>query len=127
MAADALERIRAEISEFPGCDGETECRLSDEQVRSYVGERLAALQNADFSQEQRDLYERVLFRCEFMNQQAFRLFDEHRSDQRISAVLEADAELVEVAKNLGSDSNRGGVLQKLEAAFNKRDAAMMQG
>ena len=84
---NAIEEIRADIPDFPGCEGEEECRLSDEQVRSYVGERLAALPVDQFSEADKSLYEKVLFRCEFMNQEAFRIFDEDRNEDRINAVL----------------------------------------
>ena len=124
---DVLQRIRAEIENFPGCESENECRLSDEQVRAYVGERLAAWNDNDFSDGDRKLYERIMYRCEFMNQEAFRVFDENRDDKRIAAVLEADAELIDLAKTITNDSqNAGELLKKIDAALDKRDAAMMQ-
>src|SRR5947199_9826952 len=107
----AMEQIRADIPGFPGCDGEEECRASDEQVRSYVGERLAALPLDGLSGADKSLYENVLFRCEFMNQEAFRVFDEDRSDNRISAVLEADAALIAAAKKLEPSGPPGDALK----------------
>lgn len=97
--------------------------MSDEQVRSYVGERLAALPADGFSDEDRTLYDAVLFRCEFMNQEAFRIFDEDRSEERINAVLDADAALIAAAKTLDSGKNRDA-LKAISEAFDRRDAAM---
>ena len=119
----ALEDIRADIPDFPGCEGEAECRTSDEQVRSYVGERLAALPADGLSGEDKNLYDSVLYRCEFMNQEAFRIFDEDRNEDRISAVLEADAALIAAAKSLDSGKT-GDALKAIAEAFDRRDAAM---
>ncbi len=122
---NALEEIRAEIPHFPGCEGETECRLSDEQVRSYVGERLAALPVDQLSQDDKSFYENVLLRCEFFNQEAFRVFDEDRNENRINAVLDADAALIAAAKTLDL-SKPGEGLKAINDAFDRRDAAMLQ-
>ena len=125
---DAVEQIRAEIPDFPGCDNENECRLSDEQVRAYAGERLATIDREKLSAELSDVYEKLLFRCEFMNQDAFRVFAEDRSGNRVAAVLDADAAMVAAAKAI--DSNAEGIADKFKAlaeAFDRRDAAMKQG
>jgi len=123
----SLDEIRAEIPDFPGCEGEMECRTSDEQVRSYVGERLAALPPDALSPEDKTLYDNVLFRCEFMNQDAFRIFDEDRNEKRIETVLAADAALVAAAKMLdASGAKTGDALKAISEAFDRRDAAMSQ-
>jgi len=123
----SLEEIRAEIPDFPGCEGEMECRTSDEQVRSYVGERLAALSPDALSPEEKALYDSVLFRCEFMNQEAFRIFDEDRNENRIAAVLAADSALVAAAKMLDASGGKvGDALKAISEAFDRRDAAMSQ-
>lgn len=122
----ALEVIRADIPDFPGCEGEMECRLSDEQVRSYVGERLAGLADREMSSEEKDLYDRVMFRGEFMNQEAFRIFDENRDENRIAAVLDADAALIAAGKRLDAPGVQlGDALKAINDAFDKRDAAML--
>jgi hypothetical protein len=123
---NAIEEIRADIPDFPGCEGEEECRLSDEQVRSYVGERLAALPLDQLSEADKSLYENVLFRCEFMNQEAFRVFDEDRSEGRINAVLQADAALIAAAKKLDPSGPPRDALEAINDAFDYRDAAMLQ-
>ena len=122
----ALEVIRADIPDFPGCEGEMECRLSDEQVRSYVGERLAALDAGQLAAEEKQLYDRVLYRSEFMNQEAFRIFDENRVEKRIAAVLDADAALIAAAKMLDASGGKtGDALKAINDAFDKRDAVML--
>lgn len=122
----ALEVIRGDIPDFPGCEGEMECRLSDEQVRSYVGERLAALDVQQLPAEEKQLYDRVLYRSEFMNQEAFRIFDENRDDKRIEAVLDADAALIAAAKPLDAPGSQiGEALKAINEAFDRRDAAML--
>ena len=119
----ALDDIKAEIPDFPGCEGEEECRRSDEQVRSYVGERLAAL-DGKVPAEQKALYDALLMRCEFMNQEAFKIFDEDRNETRIAAVIEADAALVAAAKPLDANANLGDALNAIRDALDRRDAAM---
>ncbi|HET9391931.1 MAG TPA: hypothetical protein VFO29_00220 [Candidatus Rubrimentiphilum sp.] len=122
----ALEVIRADIPDFPGCEGEMECRLSDEQVRSYVGERLAALDSQQLSADEKQLYDTVLYRSEFMNQEAFRIFDENRDESRITAVLDADAALIAASKLLDASGEKtGDALKAINEAFDKRDAAML--
>jgi hypothetical protein len=123
---NAIEAIRADIPDFPGCEGEEECRASDEQVRSYVGERLAALPVDKLSDDEKALFEGVLFRCEFMNQEAFRIFDEDRNQDRIAAVLIADAALIAAAKKLNPSGPPGDALEAINGAFDNRDAAMLQ-
>lgn len=122
----ALDEIRTDIPEFPGCEGEEECRRSDEQVRSYVGERLAALPTDQLSQQDASLYENALLRCEFFNQEAFKVFDEDRTEERINAVLDADAALIAAAKKLDPSAPPGDALKAVNDAFDRRDAAMMQ-
>lgn len=121
-----MEEIRADIPDFPGCEGEEECRASDEQVRSYVGERLASLPVDQLSDADKALYESVLFRCEFMNQEAFRIFDEDRTADRINAVLTADAALIAAAKKLDASGPPNDALKAINEAFDRRDAAMLQ-
>ena len=122
----AIDEIRTDIPDFPGCEGEEECRLSDEQVRSYVGERLAALPADQLGDADKPLYENVLYRCEFMNQEAFKVFDEDRNENRINAVLEADAALIAAAKKLEPSGPLGDALKAVNDAFDRRDAAMLQ-
>lgn len=125
----ALDTIRARIGDFAGYDDDDRRRLADEQIRAYVGERLAALPAVDVDTlpaEERARYDRVLLRAEFLNQHAFRSFEDDATPERIAALLAADEQLVEAAKELEQVQGPvlDGVLERLEQAFDRRDAAM---
>lgn len=127
---DALERIRSIISGFAGYDEALHRRLSDEQVRGFVGEVLAelpAVEIDNLTAEERAAYDRVLLRCEFVNQDVFRVFDADPSRQRIEATLLADAQVIETACGLRAvnPAKPNGVIAALSEAFDKRDAAML--
>lgn len=126
---EPLERIRAIISGFAGYQDAPQRRLSDEQLRGFVGEVLAELPAVEIdalSPQERSVYDRVLLRCEFINQEVFRVFDTDPTPQRIEATLVADVKVIEAACTLRGDSaaKPDGVLAVLSEAFDKRDAAM---
>jgi hypothetical protein len=126
---EALENIRSRIGDFAGYDTETSRRIADEQVRAFVGERLAALPAVEIDAlpaGERAVYDRVLLRAEFMNQIAFRAFEERPVNKRIAALLQADDELIAAANELARAEGDvlDGILQRLERAFDRRDAAM---
>jgi hypothetical protein len=112
-----LETIRSAIGNFAGYESEDARRIADEQIRAFVGERLAALP-ADtleaLSATDRAAYDRILLRCEFINQGAFADFEHDPTPERIAALLAADAELITSIQDF----------PRLEAAFDKRDAVM---
>lgn len=126
---DVLERIRAFIDGFAGYGEAGSRRASDEQIRAFVGEALAALPAVEIErlqEEERLYYDRVLLRCEFVNQEVFRVFDSDPTQVRVHATLSADAEVVEAAAELRaiSSATLDGVIVRLHEAFDKRDAAM---
>lgn len=126
---DVLERIRAFIDGFAGYGEAGTRRISDEQIRAFVGEALAALPAVEIEQlleEERLYYDRVLLRCEFINQEVFRVFDTDPTSARVEATLYADADVVEAAAQLRAltSAKLNGVLVRLHDAFDKRDAAM---
>lgn len=126
---ELLENIRAEIGDFAGYDTESNRPIADEQVRAFVGERLAALPPVEVDTlppEERAVYDRVLLRAEFMNQLAFRAFEDRPQPERIASLLEADRELIAAAKDLTGveGAKLDEILQRLERAFDRRDAAM---
>ena len=119
---ELLERIRLDIIDFAGYESEEHRRLSDEQIRAFVGEALASLSDGDveaFDPSLRDTYDRMLLRAEFMNQQAFSRFAQDATMEKIAAVLAADAALI--------DATRAMDLLGLDRAFDERDAAMRLG
>lgn len=126
---DVLERIRAFIGGFAGYGEPEHRRLSDEQVRAFVGEALAALPAVEIEQleeQERLFYDRVLLRCEFINQEIFRLFDSDPTSVRVEATLVADVQVLEAAAELREITGPmlNGVLVRLHDALERRDAAM---
>jgi hypothetical protein len=126
---DALERIRSIISGFAGYDEPRRRRLADEQIRGFVGETLAELPAIEIdalTAEERACYDRVLLRCEFTNQDVFRVFDGDPTPERVLATLSADADVVEMARAIREAAGHrpNGTLPALSDAFDKRDAAM---
>lgn len=118
---DLLESIRCDIRDFAGYQSQEHRRVSDEQIRAFVGEALASLPDADVAAmppEERAIYDRLLVRAEFINQQVFRTFDEAREPQRVDVILAADCALITAAK--AKD------LAQLEDAFDRREEAMQQ-
>lgn len=128
-AMDALARIRAIISGFAGYAEGPNRRLSDEQLRGFVGEVLAelpAVEVDNLTADERLHYDRLLLRCEFINQDVFRAFDSDPTQRRIQATLQADVEVIEAACTLRAFNGErpSSVLVALNDAFDKRDAAM---
>lgn len=127
----AIERIRAQAADFPGYEGGVEQRrLAEQQVRAFVGERLSALPEMKAGaalEEHRAQYDRILMRCEFLNAAAFEHFEEDLTPDRIAAVLDADADLVDSATQLQSiePADLDKSLTHFEETFDRRDAAMM--
>lgn len=112
-------QIQSVIGSFAGYKDEEHRRTSDEQIRAFVGERLVALPAATvdaLSGDERTRYERLLMRCEFVNQLAFARFKDAAADEWISAVAAADLRLISAAQT--------GDLAQIESAFDRRDAAM---
>lgn len=126
---DALERIRSFIDGFAGYAEPDHRKISDEQIRAFVGEALTELPAVDvdnLTADERSHYDRVLLRCEFINQDVFHVFDTDPTPQRIEATLLADIAVVESAAALKAVENAvfNGLLTQLGDAFDKRDAAM---
>lgn len=127
MESPAINDIQRAIAQFGGYESEEQRRLADEQIRAFVGERLAELPGAaveSLSPDDRARYERVLRRCEFANQVALARFVQGATPEGIAAVLQADSQLVGIASDLGSQP-LAPVLQRLEELFDTRDRAML--
>jgi hypothetical protein len=129
---DALERVRSFIDGFAGYAQAEHRRVSDEQIRAFVGEALAQLPAVDVDSldaGERTYYDRVLLRCEFINQDVFHVFDTDPTPARIEATLLADIAVVEAAAALRAVEHDvfTDLLMQLGEAFDKRDAAMRSG
>jgi hypothetical protein len=126
---EPLEQLRAKISGFPGYDGELQRRLSDEYVRSYLGEALADLAaRGVLLPELRERVDEIVLRVGFADQHAFAAHAGGKtpdsSDE--SAVAAADAATVALADRAASldAASAAGYLEQVTAALDKRDAAI---
>jgi hypothetical protein len=103
-------------------------RLSDQQVRAWVGEILAGLRGRVALDGVTERFDALLMRCEFGDQHVIRAIEEDRfGEPELAAEVEAhDRELVEVA-NQGRSADAasiGAFLEALERAFDARSAAI---
>ena len=126
---DELERIRSFIDGFAGYAEPDHRKISDEQIRAFVGEALTelpAVEVDNLTADERSHYDRVLLRCEFINQDVFHVFDSNPTPERIQATMLADIVVVEVAAALKAVESTGfnGLLIRLSEAFDGREAAM---
>lgn len=103
-------------------------RLSDQQVRAWVGEMLAELEERIPVDGVRDRFEDVLLHCEFGNQHVIKAIEDDRFEQPdlVRLVEDVDRRLVEVA-NRGRTIEPAGLpalLDDLARAFDERAAAI---
>jgi hypothetical protein len=89
---EQLEALRAKIDAFPGYADDMDRRRSDELVRAYVGERLAAMQERLAPQGTLgDQLEDLVIRTGFTNLAAFRPFEYvELSDASVAAMAKVD-------------------------------------
>lgn len=123
------EQLQSAIADFPGYADDVSRERSDEFVRSYVGERLADLQQRlhplDPSLDER--LGALLIRTAFVNQAAYKLYErDDRSEIRTDGVAAADAAAVAVADRSAEidASQLPGYLDEVVCALDERDAAM---
>jgi hypothetical protein len=126
---ELLEQLRAKISGFPGYDGELERRLSDEYVRSYLGEALAELASRDvLPPELRERVDAVILRVGFADQHAFAAHARGKTSDAgdESAVAAADTATVALADRAASldAASAASYLDQVTTTLDKRDAAI---
>jgi hypothetical protein len=124
---DALGALRAKIPTFPGYADADNRRLADEEVRAYLGEALAGLDDRVGTGPLAERYGAVLLRAEFINQSAFRSIETaDLSDAQIESMVQADIAAVELADRADSlpDDALPGYLDAVTAALDARDRAM---
>lgn len=126
---EPLDALRAKISGFPGYGDELERRRSDEYVRAYLGEALAAFgARTELPMATRQRLDELTLRLAFADQRAFA---EHpSSDQpdrgQDGAVMRADATTVELADRVASlDADEAPhFLEEVASALDQREAAL---
>lgn len=121
--------LQSAIAGFPGYGDDVARQQSDEFVRSYAGERLADLQQRlqPLDTALGDRIEALLFRCAFVNQTAYKLYEgSDRSTINVDAVVAADAAAVEVADRASSIDavQLTQYLDDVTRMLDGRDAAM---
>jgi len=97
---DDLTFLRSRIAEYADYRNQDARHLVDKQVRAYVGEAVASLQERLLpTGEAGEMIEDVLMRCEFSDQRVIRATD-HGSfvdDVLVNQIHEIDRALVEAA------------------------------
>lgn len=123
---EMLESLRSKIPDFAGYLNEEDRRRSDELVRAYAGEALAALEER-VAPGGDPRFQGPLLRAGFMNQVAFKAFEyEQLGDRRNEEVGACDLRLIELADRAAS-LDAGVIdsyLAEVSAAFDARDRAM---
>lgn len=116
-----------ESSIVPGYAGHADAvarRLSDQQVRAWVGELLAELRDRVPLDGQADRVEALLMRCEFADQHVIHAIEDDRFAQPdyVAAVEDVDRKLIAAAKPLPTvePAQLPETLDALERAFNER-------
>jgi hypothetical protein len=112
---------------IPGYAGHADARsrrLSDQQVRAWVGEMLADLEERLPPDGYRDRLDALLMRCEFGDQHVVKAIEDDRfAEPDLVELVEAcDRKLIDAARpgrETGSDG-LGALVEALETAFNER-------
>ena len=124
------DSLQSAIADFPGYGDDVSRERSDEFVRSYVGERLADLQQRlqPLDAALGDRIEALVLRSAFVNQAAYKLYDDgnDRSTINVDGVVTADAAAVAVADRASSidAAQLPQYLDDVTHALDDRDTAM---
>jgi hypothetical protein len=125
------EDVAAGSPPVPGYAGHADAvarRLSDAQVRGWVGERLADLAARIDLGPFRERVEKLLMRCEFADQQVVHALEDVRfDDPSLGALVESyDRKLVGAAAGLekATIEDVPGLIDSIEHAFDERTAAI---
>jgi hypothetical protein len=125
---DATEVLKQKLPGFAGYAAGQRHR-TDEEVRAYLGERLAGLSvRLDPVGSMGERLDALILRTEFTNQQAFRTYEAAQLDptqtQTIAAADLATVELADRADGVFDVDMLPKYLDAVEAALNQRDRAM---
>ncbi|HTV92330.1 MAG TPA: hypothetical protein VMG98_06405 [Verrucomicrobiae bacterium] len=125
---DALAALGAKIPGFPGYGDADARRLSDEQVRAYLGEAMAAIGPRLGSAEPlTERYDATLLRAEFMNHTAFRVYESAKlDDAQTAAMAVADLAVAGLGDAAGAvdAESLDAYLDSVNAALDDRDHLM---
>lgn len=127
---DWLERLCAKIPDFPGYQDEAARLRSDELVRAYLGEALAALAErlAPLAPGTQEPLADLLLRTEFANQKIFGGSDHGEITAEAAEAIGASALALLAAADQAPEVSEAAVaayLATTEQLFDARDAAML--
>jgi hypothetical protein len=128
--SDEMIQVRTAIPEYAGHADVQARRLADQQVRAWVGERLAALrERLPIPGDLAAAFEDLLMRCQFGDQRVIKTLDDARfADPEHVAALEAeDAKLLTLAADADRVDAAGlpALVAALRTAFDDRTAAIV--
>lgn len=125
------EDVAAGSGPVPGYAGHADAaarRLSDAQVRAWVGEKLADLQNRLDLGDLRERVDALLIRCEFADFEVARVLeDECFGERGLAELVESyDRKLVDAAAGASTTTIEDvpALIASLELAFDERAAAI---
>lgn len=126
---DATEVLKQKLPGFAGYGTMGQRHLTDEEVRAYLGERLAGLSvRLDPTGPTSERLDALILRTEFTNQVAFRGVETMELDSaQTDAIAAADLATVELADRADGVFDvdmLAKYLDAAEAALNARDRAM---
>jgi hypothetical protein len=126
---DATEALKQKLPAFAGYADLAARRLTDEEVRAYLGERLAGLsERLAPTGAPADRLNDLILRAEFLTQRASPYFDSNELDAaHLDAVAAADLAAVDLADRVDSVFNVDMLpkyLDDAQAALDARDRAM---
>lgn len=126
---DATAELKDRLPGFAGYAEMDQRRRTDEEVRAYLGERLAGLSvRLEPTGPTGDRLDALILRAEFLNQAAFRRYENATLDatqtQAIAAVDLAAVDLADRADSVFNLDMLPSYLDAAEAAMDARDRAM---
>jgi hypothetical protein len=121
---DDLAFLRERIESYAGYTNDEERRLSDEQIRAYVGEALSRLrERLHPAGAAGEALARLLTRCQFVDQRVASVFDvDDVGAGEVALTRAADRDLATLAVDadtIGADA-LGGYLARIDAALDRR-------
>ncbi|MGB6985397.1 MAG: hypothetical protein WBD74_05385 [Candidatus Aquilonibacter sp.] len=126
---DASEALKEKLPGFAGYAEMQQRHLTDEEVRAYLGERVAGLSvRLDPTGPTGERLDALILRTEFTNQAVFHVYEDATLDaSHTQAIAAADLSAVELADRADSVFDLDGLpsyLDAAEAAMDARDRAM---
>jgi hypothetical protein len=127
---EEMIEIRTAIPAYPGHADAHARRLADQQVRAWVGERLAALrERLPIPPDLAAAFEDLLFHCQFGDQHVIKALEDDRfaGAEHVAVVEAEDAKLLgaAVAADRVDAAGLPAFQATLQAAFTERTATIV--